>query len=468
MTNLGIEARPRMNIFNLIDSPWIPVRDLTSATRLVGLDSLFREASQIADLDCPPHERIAIIRLLVALTHAASGAPQTAEDWDDFGDDLEDHVLAHLNQPEIRPGFNLLGDGPRFLQTPPPPDSITYPIDKIVEYLATGNNPNVLDHGGGQPRLLSNDSLARAVLAYQVFFVGGSMAKKVKGNGPAINFLNCLLVGSSLRETILLNCLDEETAATTSLDRLIPRTAALWIADDGLRIHIEPGTPSLKFPDQRDPYSTAYAVKDKRYLLRADLEKGLWKDLHVITLLRAAKGQEQQAPLNLQSHAYQYTNHDARLWLGEFIKAKDAKIIDSIESTFTVPFKMFSDVGRARYAAGVEWAERQSKQLYGAVKQYGAAMKNESPPTDRAKQHYWHALEQRCDLLLAIVADTEPQAEDFGEGSDPWTVAVRTAARRAYENACPHQTPRQLRAFAAGLRVLRPKSAKPKAEPAAA
>ena len=469
-----------MKNFNLIDSPWIPVRNLDGENRLVSLDTLFREASSIADLDCPPHERISLMRLLVCITQAELGAPETADDWDDFGLDLETRIHAYLHRKDIHPHFNLFGDGPRFFQKIQNYDDISYPIAQIIYHFASGNNPTLLDHEGGQPRKLVPAFLARSILAYQNFFVGGCMAAKVKGNGPALKFLNCLLIGPNLRSTLLLNSLDkeildenfekmgrplwelsgkEQTLETSSfLARLSPLTCGLWIDEDGLRIRIDQGIQSPEFPVQRDPFSTAYVKKDKRILLRADIEKGIWRDLHLITLLKVVKAQDQQAPLNLQSHAFAFARHECHFWLGEFVKAKDAKIIDAIESSFTVPFGMFTETGRARYQSGINHADRQSNQLYGAVKQYGVTMKNESPPTDLAKQHYWNALEQQHHLLLDIVRQDAPMAEDFGEGKDPWTQAVLQAARAAYIHVCPRQTPRQLQAFAIGLKVLSVKS----------
>ena len=91
-------------------------------------------------------------------------------------------------------------------------------------------------------------------------------------------------------------------------------------------------------------------------------------------------------------------------------------------------------------------------------------MKNENPPTELAKRHYWNSLELRVDMLLALVRNVNENSlpENFGEGDDPWTQAVRQAARDAYEKVCPRQTPRQFHAYAAGLKVLRPKPAKTK------
>lgn len=304
------------------------------------------------------------------------------------------------------------------------------------------------------------------------------MASAVKGNGSALKYLHCLLQGKDLKSTILSNCIDKElinqhfgaiglpswdlkftTKKSGYLNRLSHRTCALWIRDDLQKITIDAGSECPEYPEQRDAFSTAYVKNDKKYLLRADLQKGIWRDLHVIIMLKQSGRQEQQAPLNLQSHFHQYLSSDVNLWLGELYKhEKLAKVIDSIESSFTVPFGMFTETGRARYQSGINHADRQSNQLYGAVKQYGVTMKNESPPTDLAKQHYWNALEQQHHLLLDIVRQDAPMAEDFGEGKNPWTQAVLQAARAAYIHVCPRQTPRQLQAFAIGLKVLSAKS----------
>ena len=470
-----------METFNLIDAPWIPVRYRSGDARMVSLDTLFREASAIADLDAAPHERISLIRLLVCITQAELGAPETPEDWGDFGQDLATRIPAYLHRPDIYPHFELFGDGPRFLQQQVAASATDYPVDQIDYHLASGNTSTLLDHEGGNARRFTPAKLARAILAYQNFFIGGSMASKVKGNGPSLKFLHCLLQGSNLHETILLNCLDQITinehfssmglpswAAEPDasgvedgyLPRLCPKVCALWVMDEGFRIQIEQGRTYLEHPAARDSFATVYSDGDKRILLRANLAKGIWKDLHVITMLRKAGQQEQQAPLNLQSHAQSFGNDKVDLWLGEFVKAKDAKVIDSIESVFTVPMRLFSDQGRILYEKGVQHAETQANQIYGAVKQYGAALKNESPPTDLAKQHYWNTLDACQGILLDLVReiDTHPLTENFGEGDDPWSRAVWDAARAAYEKVCPRQTPRQIQAYAAGLKVLRAKN----------
>jgi CRISPR system Cascade subunit CasA len=66
-----------MTNFNLIDHPWIPVRWLDQQkSPLVSLNDAFARSGEIADLDCQPHERIAIMRLLVCITHATLPPPE--------------------------------------------------------------------------------------------------------------------------------------------------------------------------------------------------------------------------------------------------------------------------------------------------------------------------------------------------------------------------------------------------------
>jgi hypothetical protein len=78
-------------------------------------------------------------------------------------------------------------------------------------------------------------------------------------------------------------------------------------------------------------------------------------------------------------------------------------------------------------------------------------------------RHFWHALDQQSGTLLEIVRTPALMGGlSFGEGADPWTLAVRRAARDAYNSVCPRQTPRQLQAYAAGLKVLNPKTKKKK------
>ena len=61
----------------------------------------------------------------------------------------------------------------------------------------------------------------------------------------------------------------------------------------------------------------------------------------------------------------------------------------------------------------------------------------------RATSIYWQELDQRYGLLF------EDRLVD-----DNWRHIIGTALRRAYEQSCIHETPRQIQAFVAGQRRL--------------
>ena len=467
--------------FNLTSDPWIPVRWLDGRSTSVSLDELFAEASQIADLAVPPHERISILRLLVCITQAAHGAPETSDDWDGWDTGLESSVAAYL--AKWKDHFHLMGDGSRFLQSPIQDDK-DYPVAQIVFHFATGNTPTLLDHAGDDERSLAPSFIARALLVYQNHFVGGSLASKVKGNGPALKALHSLLIGGNLRETLILNCIDHETlhpgilgkpvweggGKSDCLARLAPSPCKLWLVNDGKRICIDQGTIYDEYETAaiRETSSTIIIGKrggvETKVLLRASPGKGIWRDLHCITVIQ--KG-ELHSPLTFRSHIQAQDDGLVSFWSGELIKAKDAKILDAVESVFTVPFQIFTPVGQARYQAGVKFSEEMSNRIYGAVKTYFATLKQESGPTESAKRHFWNTLDQQSEILLTLLegigtADDPMGSANFGEARDPWTVVVRAAADAAYEHTCPRGNPRQYEAYAAGLRVLRPLTKKSK------
>ncbi|MEY4569610.1 MAG: hypothetical protein RLZZ398_1049 [Verrucomicrobiota bacterium] len=479
-----------MTDFNLITHPWIPVRWLAGHHSSVGLDELFRSAADIADLDAVPHERISLIRLLVCITQTALGAPADLYGWDDFGGDFEKAVPAYLARPEIFPHFNLFGDGPRFLQCKATAGDKSYPASQVSFTMAAGNSPTLLDHYGESSRIMDAAFLARLLLCYQNFFVGGSMAKKVKGNGPSLKMLHTFLLGENLKRTLLANCMDAEltpnlgkpywelgtpdqikgTAAKLAtesyLGRLVPLSCRLDVTGNpqiGYGIHIDNGLDYPVYPAALEPSATVIPWKEEFRLLRADTNRGIWRDLHCLAVLRRSDSQAQSAPKILQSHIIEHEAGDVKLWVGELIKAKDAKILDGIEDHFTVPHRLFSETGQIIYSKGVQHADTQSTGIYSAVKAYAESMMNGSAPVDVAQRHFWNSLDlQRQTLLDLVKDDSAIRGKNFGESDDPWSLAVRKAAHAAYDHACPRATPRQIEAYALGLRRLRPKSTKPK------
>lgn len=356
---------------------------------------------------------------------------------------------------------------------------------KIFFQLSSGNTPKLQDHWGEDARPWSAADAALGLLCLQNFFVGGSMASKVKGNGPSLKSLQMLLSGDSLAETIFRNCIDQENLRKTGADlgrpvweaapdrdllaRLAPTPCALWLSDDLSTTEINQGYQYPEYEDFRDPFATTVTTKDSRRLLRANLDKGIWRDLHLLTNLDKSEGTA--GPLNLQSfNDRRELSETTQFWVGELYKAKDAKIIDCIESSFTVPQGLFTDDGRRIYASGIDYAESISKSLYGAIKAYWATLKREKPPVDEGQKQFWSQLEQQHGSLIQLASHPEARRGQppFGDADakDPWTEIIRISARNAYAAVCPQSTPRQIQTYANGirplLRTLFPSTQKPK------
>jgi hypothetical protein len=166
---------------------------------------------------------------------------------------------------------------------------------------------------------------------------------------------------------------------------------------------------------------------------------------------------------------------EAVLWCGALV-GDQAKVGDVIESVFRLPIRFLEDDDAASeddprkrpgpnktYRAGVELAKRWSDRLQRAVRAYYATFRGADlgkKVKNQAAMRYWTALEQVAEpvLLYDVALHSEKyfrNASDWIEKS-PWGSELKKAAADSYNSACPHSTPRQLRAYAAGLAQLCP------------
>ncbi len=466
---------------NLVTDPFIPVRFSDGRFQCLSLLQLFENAEIISDLSVNTQERIAILRLLVGITQAAIGLPRHEEEWDDFGNNLEEEIPRYLQEWEAQ--FELFGDDQRFLQSKLPASEKAYPISQIDYTSAAGNSPTTLDHRHREPSP-EEGNLALTLLVYQNFFIGGSMASKVKGNGPALKTLHTFIRGKTLRETLLLNCIDQDTlrvpvgrpvweksldaanATQTYLGRLIPVPCKIWLGENGANVQIDQGFIYPEFEEIAPETSSTIIVltfnkKEEKRLMRAQPNKGIWRDLHSLTVLSKSEN-EGRSPQILTSHKFQLGGtRRVPIWCGEMIKAKDAKILDSVESSFELPPQLFENAGRGLYQQGVNHADFRAKLLADAVKAYGKFLYVDKPDTSAAQRHFWHRLDVESAKLLQVVESPSLlDKERFGPSSDPWSRAVHFAAVEAYQASCPAISSRQIQAHATGLTKLNPRKKK--------
>lgn len=476
---------------NLTTDAWIPALRADGTRALFSLQVLIAEAHMLRDLAVKPHERIALMRLLLCITQAALDGPADENEWQDCRDAIQPRVRTYLEK--WRTSFKLFGEGPRFLQLPnlkPGKDTDEgNAATKLDLALATGNNSTLFDNGAGEDRTVAAARAALNLLTFQCFSPGGRIGvarwngQDTPGKGSSnhapctpSSMLHTFVLGSSLLETIARNLLTKElvtanivkgwgrptweipvnsandaaaieNATLTYLGRLVPYSRALSVNVTGESIILGNGLDYPIYPAYREATASVVWRKDEPGLLPASTGRGIWRQLHAITVKRRADADSTAGPLALSLNAFR---QESALWIGAFVTDK-AKIEDLLEATYTVPPALFDPFGRAAYESGVKYAEASESSVMKAIGAYASALKIDGPAYDRARQHFWTCVEQALGDLFTVARELTPPEQ---LAAAPWGRAVRAAAIEAYDRSCSRRTPRQIQAYALGLRHL--------------
>lgn len=493
---------------NLTTDPWIPVVWEGGRPGKVSLLDAFGHGHEIRDLAARPHERIALMRLLICVAQAALDGPRDRAEWRTCAERLPAAAAAYLGR--WHHAFELFGDGQRFLQVadlvPMQAKTEEGPgrASKLDLGLATGNASTLFDNAGGSVRAFAPEHLAVMLLTFQNFSPCGRIGvalwagRQTSGAGSSPhapcavrNAAHSLIKAASLADSLHLNLVTRDTvehlgqqwgrpvwecmpavgtdtdavrnATETVLGRMVPLSRAIRLADDGTDLLLANG---LAYPEMRDQMATIMirnrGGKEERLPLGVSTARSVWRELHALTVV-AKDGIG--GPLCL---ANLHEPIDCTVWVGGMVAEGNAKVGDIIESAFHLPAEMFTATGRAIYEEGVKSAEAWSRRVYAAIAAYRQDLSDDLGRREnrdrgtvlkhKAGMHFWTAVEQRLSELLAVVE--EPGLLHPGGAAEPtwsqtaWGKAVSAAARAAYELACPHQTPRQMKAYTVGLKAL--------------
>jgi CRISPR system Cascade subunit CasA len=484
---------------NLTIDPWIPALRADGRRDLFSLQDLFAHAHELRDLAVKPHERIALMRLLLCITQAALDGPADEDAWEQCEPLIQPRVRAYLDK--WQGSFELFGDGRRFLQLPnlqPGKESDEgNAATKLDLTLATGNTSTLFDNHAGGVRSLQSARSAINLVTFQCFSPGArigvalwngieTVGKGSSKHAPCnpSSMVHTLLLGETLLHTIHLNLLSRETvtdsfgpnrwgqpewelpvektedkaaienAALNYLGRLVPLSRAIRLDDSGATIILANGLDYPIYPAFRETTATIIKRKDKEELavLPSSTNRSLWRQLAAVSIRRRSAADVTCGPLAL---AHASSSGNTVLWVGALVTDK-AKIEDVIESSYSLPPGMFTEFGRAAYEKGVAHAEEREGFLIQAVKTYASSLKVAAPAYDRARQSFWTRVEQHLSNLFDLARNIDLVAD---LPNCAWGQAVQNAAKDAYNQSCPRQTPRQIEAYALGLRRLnfRPK-----------
>jgi len=512
---------------NLTTDAWIPILWNDAKPGTVSLGEAFERGEEVQDLAVRPHERIALMRLLICIAQAALDGPTDFDEWQVCPPRIVPAVLDYLQN--WRHAFELFGDGQRFLQVA----NLKKPAKKSNEdddkgnstskldlALATGNNTTLFDNAGGSDRTFTAAELALMLTTFQCFSPGGRIGvalwngMETSGKGSS-NHAPCLAGGmlhSLLRGDHLLSTLHENlmtkrqaeqffgqgswgrpvwelmpqqladaeavgNANRTYLGRLAPLTRAIWLADDCRSVILANGLEYGSYAEDgwREPSATIVTrtVKGQpmRVVLQASIEKAAWRELHALTV-KAVSQNSNGGPAALQNLSVEKAFD---LWVGGLV-ANKAKPVDTSESAFHIPATMLTKTSQMAYERGVKFSVEGESRLRKGISTYRMAMESserdfegisrrlaklKGTGKDRLRHlstaactNFWTDVELAVPRLVEIAENPAKLGLHSEWHKTDWGKAVLSAVRAAYEHACPHETPRQIRAYALGLKAL--------------
>lgn len=215
---------------NLISDPWIPVLDGSGARQVIA-------PWQMADPDLVrpdwprPDLNIACLELLIGLVYLAD-PPADDEDWEDRQRPDPERLRAKL--ASLAPAFNLLGDGPLFLQDAERLAGVASPADMLFIDSAGANtaknNADLTVHRGRYPAL-ELPMAAMALYAFQAHAPSGGAGNRtsMRGGGPLVTLVD---PGQGLWSLIWANVPYGEAQGAAGL----PWMAATRVSDNGQQV----------------------------------------------------------------------------------------------------------------------------------------------------------------------------------------------------------------------------------------
>ncbi|MCK4547408.1 MAG: type I-E CRISPR-associated protein Cse1/CasA [Candidatus Eisenbacteria sp.] len=465
---------------NLIGDPWIPVIFRDGQHRLVSLQEAFEQGDEVCDLVVTPPQRVALMRLLLCITHAALDGPADEDDWRECKVRIPPDSLRYLGERTQK--FDLFGPTP-FLQVPSLTPTHNATLDKLDLGLAAGNNSTLFDQDAC-PAGRDHDSawIALHLLTFQCFSPGGTIGETVwagqktgrnSEHAPCLesSALLTIIRGDSLLETVWKNLVTrrltggsqwgtpvwdldtssgvsevERQMASTVLGRLVPVSRAVLLEAGKRSLTLANGVAFPKYPQARDTMACIIKRGDgeQRYL-GINLNKHPWRELSGI--LRFGQAGTQGGAYAL-GHLVSGCDAPVDIWVGGVVAGKSGRAVDAAEWNFHVPAGIIGAPALLAYGNEIAYADRGEAAIREAVKTYRHALNADySGDLRSAATHYWSTLDAHRGMLLNLV----------NEGADlgPWQQQVWRSMQDAYAFACPHETPRQIQAYAAGQQRLR-------------
>ena len=406
---------------NVAFDPWIPVVSPAGKQEFVSLCTAITEGNRFADLAVRPHERVALMRLFLSVSHAALKGPKNYSEWKKVPQLLPRAVENYLGEwgsvfelfHKVTPWLQVSSLSKKESQNSLESAAEDWtPLSKLNFSLATGNNSTLFDHGGmAETRaFLMHDTIV-SMLTYQCFSPGGLISQvfwngdqsgKSSKDAPCVtaSMLHAFLRGKNLLETIHLNLpmfedihlhygdgdlgrpvwelppksmtdlVPIENATKTYIGRLVPMTRLIRLHSSRPLMLMGDGLVYPSYTDGFPQEPTATIIlkqkgkEQERKILSYSPSKGHWRQLSAVIIKRKAGGTG--GPLSLQAIQ---DGHGCDLIIAAFARDQ-ATIVDTAESLFHIPPLLQTEIGTTAYDAEVKAAEAIASRLGWAIDIY--------------------------------------------------------------------------------------------------
>lgn len=483
------------NRFNLVDEPWIPI----VADKKASLRDVFGMV-ELPALGGNPVQKIALLKLLLAIAQAAC-TPADDTEWKDLGSEgLAARCLAYLD--EWRGSFYLYGPQP-FLQMPGIEAAALQSYGAVLPEIASGNSTVLSQSQISRPL----DDAEKAVLLVQLmgFALGGKKTdnsvvltpgytgkfndkgKSSTGRaGPSVahmGLLHCALVGPSLKETIWLNlftqehissrpvfssgkgtapwekmptgeaCLVAQELQQSLMGRLIPLSRFILLTEKGL--HYSEGIRHLDYRDgMQDPSVAVDSNSKKIKALWVNPEKRPWRELTgLLTFLSQQKSQgfscwQLEACMPRLGNAVTTFG----IWCGglrvssnageQYVSGTD----DMVESQIWLENAVLNQTWFLTLQQEMDFLNIQAKKLYGCVMSY---LKKQSVAGEHTAAHATALFWQQCESQFSTLLHYCGPSLDDSYARQKWRKQCTEMVQAVYNSMCPNTSSRQMDAWAA-------------------
>ncbi len=481
------------NRFNLVDEKWIPVAN----KGLQSLNDIFSGKSLTA-LGGNPVQKLSIIKLLLAITQSA-WTPYNDQEWISCGiEEMNSKVITYLM--EHKNEFWLYGTKP-FLQIPAVEKAEIKSYGTLLSHVASGNT-TVLTQIQQEIELTDSD---KALLVVQMmgFSMGGKktdnsvvLSKEYNGKsndkgkpstskaGPSLGFLGYLhnyIIGKSIAETIWLNLFtshDIQSFASfpeglgdapwknmpsgencevaiklkrSYLGRLVPLSRFMLLKAEGVHY-----TEGIYHEDYKAGISdTSIAVDYSCKIPKAiwvDTEKKPWRQLPaLLSFIESESLSSFECP---QLRICIKRANANRLHFGiysggirvssnageQYLSGSD----DYVESEIFFDTTVLGQTWFANFKKELTDMENISSILYKSVLSYFKTLQTDGKNiAKKATNTYWQLCERKIISIVNVCND-----EIVGERLKPIKRTLLNYVLKSYDTYCPHDTARQIEAWA--------------------